>query len=153
MSKDIDSKYMVTADIFTPSMDLTPEFVSKNLAGKNGLVLLVYSDGCPACMSFKEMSFVDFMNDMNKGGNVAVRALPLHEKGVGMAFNSKLQAAPVKKFEVMYIPTVLSFDSRGKFFSTYGSSGSKYRTIEDLREYASRVGDYTVDFEVVNSMN
>jgi thiol-disulfide isomerase/thioredoxin len=152
---EINENDMVSADIITSDLDLTPEFVASKLRGKKGLILLVYSDGCPACRVFKDNSFITFMNEMNSQGDLLVKALPLHQPGIGMAFNNKVQTAPVKKFEVMYIPTVLSFDSNGKFFSTYGSSGpehiNKYRSIEDLREYASRVGDYTVDFKVSTS--
>lgn len=152
---DISESDMLTADVITADLNLNPQYVATNLRGKRGLILLVYSDGCPACRVFKEQSFLKFMNDMNQRGDIVVKALPLHKPGVGQEFNSKVQAAPVKKFEVMYIPTVISFDSQGKYFSTYGSSGpqhqNQYRSIEDLIEYANGVGDYTVDFKVVNS--
>lgn len=142
----IISQNMVTADIFTPEMDLTREFVGKNLQGKDGLVLLVYSNYCGACRVFKENVFRHFISDPQS--NVVVKCLPLHEGSIGNDFNTKVKNAPVKRFEVMYIPTVLSFDSQGKYFSTY-SNGNKERNLEDMREYASRVGDYTVDFEII----
>lgn len=165
MSTDsFKSDEIVTQEIIGDNLDLTSSYVRENLSGKKGMILLAYADFCGACKKFKP-EFIKFMRNYSKG-DLVIKALPINEQ-----VNAPLMAKMAKwnkdnkvKYKIEFIPIVLSFDSKGRFFSIYGNSLEypeekivrknnmkevEYRKEADLNDYAKTVGDYTVDFKIL----
>ena len=146
-NQNFNESELVSADIFNSDLTLKNEVIAdmkKN--GKKGMLLLIYADWCGACMRFKP-TFIDFMR---KNSRVSVKALPFHKEDVANKMNDLIEKNPSPSFKIAWFPTVISFDQDGNFFSYYGNSDNgKYRTVEDMEEYCSQIGNYNVDFSIL----
>jgi thiol-disulfide isomerase/thioredoxin len=146
-SQDFKENDLVSADIFNNDLTLKSELVnSMKRNGKKGILLFVYAEWCGACMRFKP-TFLDFMK---KHSILEVKALPYHKDEIANKMNALIDSQSSPSFKIAWFPTIISFDQEGNFFSYYGNSDNgKYRTVEDLEEYCSQVGNYNVDFSIL----
>jgi len=106
-----------------------------NLKNGGNVVVLYFANWCGHCKSLKP-AYQEFA-DNAKGFTVAAVDGDDND-GLTDLINSK------DEYAVHGFPTIVSYDG-GKYFSTYGPSDGeegrrKFRTVEDLMEYADGIG-------------
>ena len=107
------------------------------------IVILYFANWCGHCQHLKPdyQKLADSANGFTVAAVDADNNEGLIEKIQSMGDNAE--------YQVQGFPTIVSYDN-GKYFSTYGPSqgegGKKFRTFEDLMEYANGVGSAEITY-------
>jgi thiol-disulfide isomerase/thioredoxin len=112
-----------------------------NLKKGGKVVILYFADWCGHCKHLKP----DYQKLADNASGFTVAAVDaddndgLIEKIQSMGKNAE--------YEVRGFPTIVSYYN-GKYFSTYGASDDKkFRSLEDLMEYANGIGTAQISYK------
>ena len=106
------------------------EISPQMLNGKKGALILFYADWCFHCRNLKPV-FKQFA-EKNKNGNVVIGIMDMVK--YGEQANKNLAPLHIEGF-----PTILAFDSKGRYFSTFSGG----RDEDSLNKYLQTIGDYS----------
>ena len=101
-----------------------------NLKKDGKVVVLYFANWCGHCNHLKPA--YQKLADNAKGFTVVAVDADDND-GLTDIINSK------GEYKVQGYPTIVSYDNC-KYFSTYGANNDKFRTFEDLMEYANGIG-------------
>ena len=124
---------MDTAVINLTENDFDGNFNLKNPDLKGKVVVLVHRPTCPHCVHFKPNYIA-----AAKAAPSSIKFAQLNTDN-SPNFLQNLMQSNTAKFMIRGVPTVVSFID-GQYYSTYGPNNSKYRTMEDVLEYADGIG-------------
>ncbi len=95
---------------------------SSYLGEKKGVMVLFYADWCSHCKYLKPV-YKEFYEE-NKNGDVLIKVVDMVSDG--KKANENLLPLTIGGF-----PTILSFDNKGRYFSTFNGK----RTKENLKNF------------------
>ena len=104
-----------------------------NLKKQGKVVILYFADWCGHCKHLKP----DYQKLADNKEGFTVAAVDADNNG---GLIEMIQSKGDKaEYQVQGFPTVVSYYD-GNYFSTYGANNDKFRTFEDLMEYANGIG-------------
>jgi len=110
-----------------------------NLKKDGKVVVLYFANWCGHCKDLKP----DYQKFADRAKGFTVAAVDADDND---GLIEKLQGEDTE-YDVRGFPTIVSYNN-GKYFSTYGPSndGKKFRSLEDLEEYASGIGTAKITY-------
>lgn len=99
------------------------------LSGKKGAMILFYADWCFHCRNMKPI--YKKIADENKNGDIVIGVMD-------MAKYSKEANQNLSPLMIDGFPTILSFDNKGRYFSTFRGD----RSEDNLKKFMSYIGNY-----------
>ena len=121
------------------------DFDNKMNLKKDGKVIVLYfANWCGHCQRLKPA-----YQELVKTANGVVIASVNADDNDGLLDRMKSMGQKLE-YEVNGFPTIISYNN-GKYFSTYSyedteEGRAKFRTLEDLKEYADGIGSATITY-------
>jgi len=108
-----------------------------NLKRQGKVVILFFANWCGHCKHLKPA--YQQLADNSSGFTVA--AVDADDNGGLIEMIQSM--GDNAEYKVQGYPTIVSYNN-GKYYSTYGANNDKFRTFEDLMEYANGIGSAPV---------